>query len=523
MSRYGQSRRSFMETMAFAGAAAVTAAGAPRVADAQEKVCRIRAKSDILSLDPAVSHINDFNVRLAILNSLIVYKPGNEWTWMHDAAEYIEQVDPTHLAFRLKPGIMWTNGYGEMTAEDVQYSYLRIANPELNATNRQEFENFESIEVKDKYSGVIVTKVPDPDLWMNALARFSGSIVCKKAWEERGAWTKSLGNDIPCSSGPYKLKEWRLRDRVILDRNELWPGEKPYFDRIEYIVIEDANASELAFLAGELDITEASVGSAVEFMKEPPPNTDVYVRPTTGFVWAGINIQHEPFDDVRVRQAIRKAIDVNQVIEASYFGLTEPSVGIIAPGVLGYRKRDLQPRDVAGAKQLLEEAGLGSGFRTTLTTLTNTTDLTTSQVIQANLAEVGIDVEIMPYEGGVYWNLGLESEGDDWKDLQLVLQSWTSSPDPRRATMWFVCDQVGEWNWQRWCNEEYSDLEYRASLETDVDKRGEMYARMMDLMWDSAAFINLTHTTRVTLVRDTIEPNMMPDGLIHFRALEGKG
>ena len=89
--------------------------------------------------------------------------------------------------------------------------------------------------------------------------------------------------------------------------------------------------------------------------------------------------------------------------------------------------------------------------------------------------------------------------------------------------MWFVCDQVGEWNWQRWCNEEYSDLEYRASLETDVDKRGEMYAQMMDLMWDSAAFINLTHTTRVTLVRDTIEPNMMPDGLIHFRALEGKG
>ena len=158
MSRNGQSRRSFMETMAFAGAAVVTAVGAPRVADAQEKVCRIRAKSDIISIDPAVSHINDFNVRLAIFNSLIVYKPGNEWTWMHDAAEYIEQVDPTHLAFRLKPGIMWTNGYGEMTAEDVQYSYMRIANPELNATNRQEFENFESIEVKDKYSGVIVTK-----------------------------------------------------------------------------------------------------------------------------------------------------------------------------------------------------------------------------------------------------------------------------------------------------------------------------------------------------------------------------
>ena len=69
MSRNEQSRRSFMGTMASAGAAVVTAAGAPRVADAQEKVCRIRAKSDIISLDPAVSHINDFNLKFQSIST----------------------------------------------------------------------------------------------------------------------------------------------------------------------------------------------------------------------------------------------------------------------------------------------------------------------------------------------------------------------------------------------------------------------------------------------------------------------
>jgi peptide/nickel transport system substrate-binding protein len=261
----------------------------------------------------------------------------------------------------------------------------------------------------------------------------------------------------------------------------------------------------------------------VNLRQNPPENTDIYVKPTTGFSWIGINVDHEPYGDIRVRQAIRKAIDIDQVIQAAYFGLTEPSGGIVAPGLVGYRKRDLPPRDVEGARRLLAEAGLANGFKTTLVTLNNTTDLTVCQVVQANLADIGVEVEIQPVDGGVYWDLGLEEKGNAWKDLQLVHQSWTSSADPRRATMWFVCDQVGEWNWQRWCNEEYSELEAAANVETDLEKRAVLYERMMDIMWASAAFINITHPTRVVLVRSDIEPNMLPNGYVYARFLTAKG
>ena len=123
-------RRDILKGSAALGAAALAY---PRIGRAQDKsLVRIRTKTDLRSIDTPFNYSTaDFIVRQCVFNNLILYKPGDKWTWQHDAAEYIEQVDPTHTAFRLRPGIMWTNGYGEMTAEDVKYSYERMANPEL--------------------------------------------------------------------------------------------------------------------------------------------------------------------------------------------------------------------------------------------------------------------------------------------------------------------------------------------------------------------------------------------------------
>ena len=520
MIKFHSTRRDFLKSTAAVGAAAFAY---PGFVDADgHSVVRIRARTDIKSVDTARAITTaDFDVRQAVLNNLILYKPGNVWTWEHDAAEHIEQVNPLHTEFRLRPGIMWTNGYGEMTAEDVKYSYERLTSPELEATDRQEFEALEEVKVTGKYSGVIVMKKPVANLWTNTLPRGMGAIICKKAWEEQNGWTTPLGNNIPCYSGPYVIKEWIPQQKIILERNELWNGPKPHFDRVEFVVVEDDNAAEVAYLANELDIAWVSVGAGAQFKDAPPPNTNVVIRPTTGFAWIGLNIEHEPFDDVRVRQAMRMAIDMEQVITAGYFGLPPKSVGILSPGLLGYKERELPARDVEGAKALLAEAGFPNGFKTKIVSLNNTSVVDACQVVQSNLAEIGVEVEVQPTDSGTYWSLGLESEGDSWKDIEMVYQEWTSAPDPRRATQWFVCNQVGEWNWQRWCSKRYSDLDEAAGAETDLDKRAKLYEEMMDDMWDSAAFLNVTHPVRVVLVRDHIDPQMLPNGYIYFRSLRG--
>jgi peptide/nickel transport system substrate-binding protein len=501
-----------------AGLGAAALAG-PRLAGAQDKkIAKVRFVSDIKVIEPAGNFVVDEqSVIYATQRGLIRHIPGETWAWGLDAAESIEQVDPTHVAFTLKKGIMFSGGYGEMTVEDVKYSFDRMASEALQATDRQEFEQYDTVETVDSHSGVLVTKAPMATMFTTFLTRYFCTIVSKKAWEEKGGTVKSLDTNIPSFSGPYMVKEWVPQQKVVLVRNDEYLGERAPFDEVQCIIIEDDKAAELAYLAGEVDVTRVSIGSAAEFKKNPPADTEVVIRPTTGFVWLGINVQHEPYGDIKVRQAIRKAIDVQQIIDAAYFGVPSPSTGIIAPGLLGWRDAAIDARDVEGAKALLAEAGLADGFKTTIACLNGTEDSTAAQVIQAQLAEVGVAVEVLAYEEGVYWNLGLESAGEDWKNLQLVLQDWTSAADPRRATMWFVSSQIGEWNWQRWSNARYDELDAAAAVETDTEKRAAMYREMMDVQYDDAAFINITHRPWVVLVRTSIVANPMPNGYVEPR------
>ena len=228
MHRFHPSRRDFLKSTAVVGAATFAVPGFVNAAG--HSVVRIRARTDIKSLDTARGITTaDFDVRQAVLNNLILYKPGNVWTWAHDAAEHIEQVDPLHTEFRLRPGIMWTNGYGEMSAEDVKYSYERMKSPELEATDRQEYEQLEEVKVIDKYSGVIVMKKPVANLWTNTLPRGMGAIICKKAWEENNGWTTPLGNNHP-------LLERTLQDQGLAAAEQGGPRTQRALERSQALL-----------------------------------------------------------------------------------------------------------------------------------------------------------------------------------------------------------------------------------------------------------------------------------------------
>jgi peptide/nickel transport system substrate-binding protein len=122
-------RRTLLHGM---GAAMGAAWVLPKLANAQDsKVLRIAARNDFQSLDPAFSStVAESDIQDSLYVRLISYD-GVSWNTQLDAATSIEQVDPTHIRFALRPGIAWTNGFGEVSAEDVKYSFERIANPEM--------------------------------------------------------------------------------------------------------------------------------------------------------------------------------------------------------------------------------------------------------------------------------------------------------------------------------------------------------------------------------------------------------
>lgn len=472
-------------------------------------VLRVRSYADIQVIDPGFTRAApEGDIARCLFRSLIGYKSGTSWQWELDAAEKIEQLNATTIAFTLKPGIKWSNGFGEMTADDVKFSFERIIDPALKSPYRGDWNSLDMVEVTGPLSGVIHLKNAFAPLWASTLPWNAGMILCRKAVEGAGG---RFTTQPPAVSGPYLLKEWQPKQRTVLVRNPDYTGPKPAFNEIHVIPIEDPKTAEIGFASRELDITATSIGSLPALRKDLPKDSKLEIRPSIAFTWVGMNVEAPPFNDIRVRRAVQQAIDVDAILQAVYFGEAKRSTGIIAPGLLGHRDATPLPRNVDAAKKLLLEAGKSSGFQCSLDILNITDRLTAAQIIQANLAEIGIEVQINAHDSGTYWSLGDQSKGDQWKKINLLLQRFTMAPDPSWATAWFIPSQIGVWNWERWNSSEFAALHDAALVESDLAKRGAMYVRMQDLMEESGAYLFLTHEVSSVMYRDTVAPALMPD------------
>jgi len=501
------SRRTLLKAGGFAAGAASLPFGFATPAFAARDRLTVRIQRDLQNLDPAnrVGSIEEGIIR-ACTQKLISFKKG-KFEWELDAAQAIEKVSPTEISFTLKPGLIFQGGYGEMTAEDVKFSFERFQTAGPNGTKSQyasDWEALDKVEVTGTHSGRIILKHPAPFLWLTTLPDGSGTIVSKKAFEALGPkiTTTLIG------SGPYMLAEWQPNQKVVLRSNPDWKGPKVAFSEIVLRPISDPKTAELAFRSGELDFTVIEPASAQEVAKFP--NTKVTTLDSINFVWIGMNVEKKPFDDVRVRQAIRKAIDVDQVVLAAFNGAVKRANSLIAPNLLGYWKdAPVYTRDVPGAQKLLAEAGVAKGTKMRLTLLNRPAYQTAAVVVQAMLAEVGIDLQLEVLDGGSFWSMG---KGEAGKNLELSLQRFGGKADPAFQTQWFVSDQVGVWNWQRWQSPEFDRIYKEAASTDDPAKREQLYIEMQKAMDASAAYVWLTHEANVFAAKDWLDPAVLPNG-----------
>ena len=502
------SRRVVLAAPAILGVATMVPGEA--VAEAA-RVLKTRSVLDVAVLDPA-NRISstDGDVMRAIHGGLITIKPGAAWEWQLDLAASIEQSDPTHIRFQLRPGIPWTNGFGEVTAEDVKFSYERIADPAFKAAYRTDWDFLDHVEITGPHSGVIVLKRPFVPLWHSTLPEASGQIICKKAVEALDG--KRFTLEPPATNGPYRIKKLEPKRSITLERNPLWPGKRPAYDEVQYIQIIDSNAAEIAYQAGEIDFTQVPLSNVPRLRKSPPANSTLIVAPSLAYWWVGMQSEAGVFADIRVRRAVQYALDVDMVLEGTFLGVAPRATGFIAPSLLGARKANkIAKPDKVRAKALLAEAGLAGGFKTTIGVRNSTEFLSAAQIVAASLAEIGITVEVIPFDAGQQKALAGDKNGK-WKEMGLHIIRFTMLPDPSWATAWFVASQIGEWNWERFSNAEYDRLHEEAKGELNDAKRQAMYERMQDLLEDSGSYIFLTNGATASLCRDSVKPALSPDG-----------
>ncbi len=470
---------------------------------------RIRSTSDFAVLDPKGinGELDDIiprctQVSLVRLGDMRDGNPSFNW-----GAEKIDWKSPKEIAFTLRDGLKWNNGFGAVTPEDVKFSFERIAGSD--SAWAYQFEKLEKVEVLDARSGIIHLKEPFKPFWIIALPYYGGHIVCKAAVEKAGG---SYTTEIPAQCGPYLLDKWDQGQKVTLVSNPDWNGPRPAFNKIEYFIVTDDQAAQLAYEADAFDFTRLALSSAKQVKANTPAGAKLIEAKSTRYVWLTINMNAEPLKDIRVRQALQYAFDGESVVQGSYDGLTTRSAGVVQVGTQFARATNrIATRDVAKAKALLAEAGV-LNLTLKLVCQTDSTSQSTAQIIQASLGEAGITVELQPTEDAAYWALGDKTQGDAYKSLELVLMNFAGGIDPTENLVWFRPDQIGVYNWSHFDSKEYEDLYQQALVEQDDDKRKATVNRMEDLMEESGCFIFICFEPYLAIHDANIKPVILADG-----------
>jgi peptide/nickel transport system substrate-binding protein len=497
------SRRAVLQSAA--AMATITALGIKpeHVLGAEGGILKVRMVGDIQVLDPGymiggaeTSALYACMPRLAVP----VHDAGGNWTWAPSAyVEKVAQDDDTHISFTLKKGLKWSNNGGEVTAEDVKFSFERMMNSDWSSR----WPTLDHVDVKDSHSGVIVLKTPFVATWLLGIASESGSILPKALTEK--LQDAKFTTEFPAQCGPYTMTEWTPKQKMVLKANPDYVGDKPAFPEVHFIDVEDTKAAELAFEGHEVDLTTITTETAARYKKSMPAGAKLIETPGPFYSWIGMNTDHPLLKDIKVRKAIQRAIDVDSILQGAYAGVSPKAFGCIPIGILGHREAAKYSYNPEEAKALLKEAGV-SGLKLEFITLNQTERIAACQIIQANLADVGIEITIKPVDSGPFWNLGLESKGDDWKNLQLWIMQYRCSPDPSDPIQWFLKDQVGVWNWERWSDPEFEDLWKKGLEERDTEKRKQIYLRMQEIMEDTGAYVWLTFDPLFYAHGDSVTP-----------------
>lgn len=393
------SRRQFVGASA-ALAASFALAGTARAQDAQ--TIRLgMAAAKVGTIDPikltqgvdnwAINHVFDHLIRPPAGQASAPpegYVPELAESW-----EY--STDAKTWTFHIRKGALFHKGYGEVTAEDVKFSFDRARDPEAGSVGAISWQNVESIEAPDANTVVIQLKGPDPLFLTSTLFSTNSAVVSKKAVEEKG---DGFAMD-PIGSGPYQISVVEPERVQLVAFPEYW-GEKANIPNLEVQYIVDTSARTFAILGGTVDMILAPAGpGAINAIMQQNPNLHMDISLPGNFCSIHFNMTKEPFDDIRVRKAFAYAIN-KQALSDSLTPPTPRTYGLNPPAVDGSLNKDNTPEelqynyDPEKAKALLAEAGYADGLAVDVFCSERDDYASQMLIIQENLRQVGVTINL---------------------------------------------------------------------------------------------------------------------------------
>ena len=445
------------------------------------------------SFDPGVCFEVEPSVYVKnIYANLVTLKVVNgSFTPVADLAEKWEQSsDGKVWTFYLRKGAKFSNG-DVVKASDVAYSYKRAIT--INNSPAWLFKDTlglteDSIKALNDTTVTITTNGAPANVVLSVLSANIGGVLSEKevkAHEKDGDMGMTWLIDHSAGAGPYALKEWKRKTQIVLTENKNYYGNQPAIKTILMRDVPEASDRYLLLKKGDVDVAwQITVEEAAALRDGKDSSVTLVSTPGQSLEYVAMNASWGPFKDVRVRQAIKYAIDYDAIINKVREGFAIENQQFLAIGYFGYKESNPFKRDVAKAKKLLADAGYPNGFDVEIVTNESEIRRAETVVVQSNLADIGIKGSIVVMPAAQMYDK-YRNQG-----LQMIVAGWgIDYPDADALAKPFADYTVKQLAWRNaWLDDKAAAMTAAAGKEINEQKRAQIYYDLVKYWQDTGPF-----------------------------------
>lgn len=504
-------------------AAACAAALSPL---AQAHSLRMANQGDPMSMDP---HSLQESFQLAFLGN--VYEPllgrDRNFALTPMLATSWEATSPTTWRFKLREGVKFHDGT-PFTADDVLFSYQRTQSE--TSDTKLYVAPIKEMRKIDTYTVEMVTSDPSPIL----PDLLSGWLVMGKAWSEKNQastpadvrkGTDNFATINANGTGPFKLASRQPGVRTVLKPFDGWWGKKEHnLTEVIFTPIANNATRVAALVSGEVDLMEPVPLQDIQRI-QAHPSLAVLQKPELRTMYLGMDVSRDellysnikgknPLKDLRVRQALYQAIDIETIKNKIMRGSAQPAGIIVAPGVRGYEasldKR--LPYDQAAAKKLLADAGYPNGFELGLHCPTDryVNDAAICQSVTAMWTRIGVKTTLYSETKALYLPRAFK------RDVSVFLLGWQPASNDAQNTLWALLNTMapdgrGRFNLGGYNNPRLDDLTRQIGVEIDPAKRQAMMKSAWQMVQADIPVLPLHNQNLAWGVKRNIDVVQQPD------------
>jgi len=472
---------------------------------------------DIISLDPAEMYeISTFEVAANVYDTLVranIDNPADVSPWLAESWDVSD--DGLTYTFNLRDDVTFASG-NELTAEDVAYSFQRLVALDLGPSFLIRDLGFDETNMEETLVAVDDTTfemtVGDSYAPSYVLAVLSGanfSIVDAELVESHAAdgdWGNGWLDTNAAGSGAFVLDRMVPNEQIVMSRHEgYWAGDA-ILSRLIWRYVAESSTQRLLLEQGDVDIARNLSSDQLEPLRQNP-DIELVQAPRSTQLYLGLNVANEYFADPRVREAMKYLVPYEDIVNSFLRDQWIVNQTFLPQGIFGFVDSQPYSYDPERARELLAEAGYADGFDLTVNVATRQERMDTAQAIQAALAEVNINLEIVPSDARTALGVYRAREHD------IYLGTWAVDYFDPASNNSFVVNLDNSADaasnplaWRNsWQNEELSQMALDLVLETDSAARAAGYAELIEAWQADSPFVMMFQQIDTAAVRTHVE------------------